>query len=400
MKVKDIIKLPILYFLLVLSGFIKRNPNIWLFGNFSGSFSDNSKYLYLYTIKNTANINAIWISKNRDTAKQLNKQGLKAYYKRSLMGYFYSLQAGVFIYNGYVSDINEWTYRGALKISLWHGIPLKKIEFDIQNGTISNAFNNSLKSRFLYRSNYIKPDKLITISPLAENLFRSAFKLNESQCWNIGYPRNDILKLSKSTVLKLLKKHNHSKIIDLIYKSKNYDKVYIYTPTWRDSGRDFIEEARIDLTKLDDFLYKKNILFITKFHTNTSLKISSSYKNIIALDAHDDVYPLLPFTDCLITDYSSILFDYLHLNRKIILFSFDIHKYLSERELYFDYHTIFESFSIVNDFNGLIRVMEEGCFKEPLKENDKLLQLITPSIPGCACKNITAKILEAQRKHK
>ena len=73
-------------------------------------------------------------------------------------------------------------------------------------------------------------------------------------------------------------------------------------------------------------------------HSFIKDNIKVNIDNIVFYDNHRDIYPLLGLTDCLITDYCSIYFDYLHLNKPIIYFPFDYEKYIREdRELIFDY---------------------------------------------------------------
>jgi len=58
-------------------------------------------------------------------------------------------------------------------------------------------------------------------------------------------------------------------------------------------------------------------------------------------DSSSDIYPLLPLTDCIITDYSSIYFDYLLINKPVIFFPYDYKKYIEyDRDLIFDYDTM------------------------------------------------------------
>lgn len=66
-----------------------------------------------------------------------------------------------------------------------------------------------------------------------------------------------------------------------------------------------------------------------------------TYSNILFIKPFEDIYPLLPVSDYLITDYSSIYFDYLLLNKEIIFYPFDYTEYVNEdRKLYFDYDEI------------------------------------------------------------
>ena len=65
------------------------------------------------------------------------------------------------------------------------------------------------------------------------------------------------------------------------------------------------------------------------------------YPYLLEYDPHGDIYPMLAISDLLITDYSSIFFDYLLLDRPMIFFAYDLDAYLEkDRDMYFDYETI------------------------------------------------------------
>ena len=111
-------------------------------------------------------------------------------------------------------------------------------------------------------------------------------------------------------------------------------------PTWRDNGRNFIETAGFDLSILNNILIKNNELFIFKLHSKTIINLEKikNYSNIIVLNNSYDIYPILPFTDMLITDYSSIYTDYLLLKKDIVIFDFDKEEYMSkDRDLLLDF---------------------------------------------------------------
>jgi CDP-glycerol glycerophosphotransferase (TagB/SpsB family) len=111
-------------------------------------------------------------------------------------------------------------------------------------------------------------------------------------------------------------------------------------PTFRDSALSWIEGSGLDFDKLNIKLQQINTTLWLKLHP---LDVSNSIKplafsNIKILSGNIDMYPLLKSFDALVTDYSSIYFDYLLLNRPTIFFAYDLENYLSvDRDMYFDY---------------------------------------------------------------
>lgn len=322
-KILIILFLPLNYILYFISGLIKKNCNIWVFGSY-GVFNDNSSYLFRYIQENPSfGIRAIWISKNKISVSEAKYFG-ESYYAFSLKGLYFCLKSKVYVFSAYVSDINFFTSRKSLKVNLWHGIPLKKIEFDITTKPLIYRFR---KASFLRKiatpEAHTKPDLLLSPSEyVADYSFKSAFRVNNSNIIIAEYPRVNYLKECKALV-----------------QFSAYKKVFLYAPTWRDDSRDFIEEARIDLVKLNNLMKENNSIFIFKLHSATRINIDlSSFSNLILIDHKLDSISLLKIAHCLITDYSSIYFDYLCLDRPIIHFCFDLDSYLKNREMYLDYN--------------------------------------------------------------
>jgi CDP-glycerol glycerophosphotransferase (TagB/SpsB family) len=108
-------------------------------------------------------------------------------------------------------------------------------------------------------------------------------------------------------------------------------------PTWRSNKIDFLTEALPDLVKLNNVLIKNNLTLFIKLHPN-EINLENDLSNILFINPRTDIYELLPLTQFLITDYSSIYFDYLLLDKEVIFYPFDLENYLNdERELYFNY---------------------------------------------------------------
>ena len=104
------------------------------------------------------------------------------------------------------------------------------------------------------------------------------------------------------------------------------------------------------------FLEENNILFCIKLHPKSKLNEefrNIQSENIMVINKDADPYVFLKMADVLITDYSSIYFDYLLLDRPIIFFAYDLEEYLNDsREMYFDYDE-FTPGEKVNDYQEL-----------------------------------------------
>jgi CDP-glycerol glycerophosphotransferase (TagB/SpsB family) len=95
-------------------------------------------------------------------------------------------------------------------------------------------------------------------------------------------------------------------------------------PTWRDANPDFINQAIPDFKQLDEICKKQGVLFLLKLHMATKITFEKEqWNNIVFIPNHFDVYPLLPFSSTLLTDYSSIFLDYQLLKKEIVFYPFD-----------------------------------------------------------------------------
>lgn len=327
-----------------LSGFVPRDPKKWVFGAGRDAFNDNAKYLYAHVVENIPQIQATWITDNREVFDGLRAMGLSVSYRWSCAGIWRALRSKYWFYNAYISDINYYASRGACAVNLWHGIPLKKIEFDIDNGPLEAAFHRPtfLQRHIFFPFRFRRPDWVLSTSNFVSRVsFSSAFRVPESRCLNFGYPRLDPFFWSTEKRCAWVEKWGTPSLKSLIARASEYDKVFVYMPTWRDHNPNFLDEAGWDFKRLNLQLLQDRALLVLKLHMNTPHAILASAKgltNIVLIDSKDDLYPLLPETTGLITDYSSVFFDYLLLNKPICFFAFDLDRYLSQsRSLYHAY---------------------------------------------------------------
>ena len=307
------------FFLLLISYITIRSSKKWVVGSNLG-FSNNSKYFFIYLCNTKKDINIIWIGEKDDIGR-IKNGGYKAYYRWSLIGLWHSLTAGVYVYASYIADINLYTFGRARKVNLWHGVGIKNIEFKVSTGRLKSLKNKSLLNKIKYFNHFVKPDIFLSTSPLMTNHFSECFQIPKSKCVEATYPRCDIFSWDKDELKKMVETFETEDTIRLFADISHFEKVFLYMPTWRDSGANFFEYLQFDFTRLDALLQKHNQLFILKLHPATKISVDlSGFSNIRLFSTTADIYPFLPFVDFLITDYSSIYYDFLLLKNKRTIF--------------------------------------------------------------------------------
>ncbi|EFD6892484.1 TPA: CDP-glycerol glycerophosphotransferase family protein [Escherichia coli] len=306
-----------------------KRKKLWVFGGWYGQrISDNPKYLLQYVNKYHAkNIRAVWIYKNANVKAEALKLGIEAYHYKSIKGKLIQLRAGLVLFTHTIhTDLNSkcisWNTK---RIQMWHGIPLKKIGFD------DNFTASKLKKSKLYRFTLNDINSYVLSSGNAvSKIFQSAFDESLGKMAETGFPRNDVF-FNKQ----------HQKI------SGKYNVLYM--PTLRAGyGATFnLLDKRYDFQfeEIDSFLKEHDITLTLRIHpaNNPDAKMVEliAASDSIKMSSSDDVYDEIGMYDCLITDYSSIMFDFALSHKPIIFAAFDIKDYLrDDRGMYFNYEDI------------------------------------------------------------
>ena len=343
-----------------------RRKKKWSFGSFRGAFNDNAKYLFIHISENMPEVDSAWISMNKSTVNALRMKGLKAFHVLSPKGVWFALTSKYWFFNAYSSDIMFCLSGGAKLVNLWHGLPMKRIEFDITSGPLAERFvRHSMKERFFHPENFQRPDYLLAASNFFSETFARSFRIPVDRCLLMGYPRNAILNCPEAERMSFVEKYELENTKSLIadLKEGSYNRVFVYLPTWRDSQRDFFSYD-FDLKAMDETLRHCNALLLLKPHANVSVdeRTVEGLTNVMLLPSTMDIYPILPYTDVLITDYSSVLYDYALMEQKgIILYLYDFQEYERER----NFTGPFDELAIgkrVFDFDALLSTIREGDY--------------------------------------
>lgn len=370
---RNLLVVPKLFLLVVyyLTFLFPRKKNQWLFGEANG-FNNNSKYLFLEILEKHPEIKAYWIG-NRKLTQKLKTYGLPAVSKYSLKGIWLCLTSKIYVVSWLTNDISFFLSGGSNVVNLWHGVgwkqclwtDKKKITFDRGKGEYSIM-------HFLRRpSLYYKPKIVLSSSPFyTKKVFAPSFDVDEKVCVEANYPRCEFMLKSQESILAYLKRFNFKEEIKTIERFSKHNKVYLYAPTFRDTASDFIGLSGIDFDDLDSRMSESNSLFVIKFHPSTKYDKEklNKYHNILLLDHKCDLYPLMPFTSAMISDYSSIAIDYLLLNKPIILFTFDYDVFMKTcRDFLVDFRESTKGFKTVFDYPSLVNSLNNSDAMIPQK---------------------------------
>lgn len=313
----------------VISFLPTQNKTI-VFESFLGKqYSDNPKAIYEYIKKNYPTYKLYW-SVDGKYVNNFNNKNLK-YFVRFGLKWFYTMgTAKYWIVN---SRLPLWIPKpkNTIYIQTWHGTPLKKLGLDMEEVHMPGTNTFAYKRNFALEAG--KWDYLISPNNYSTKIFKRAFNFNKTIIES-GYPRNDILFKNDQDMIVKIKE----------YVNIPYDKkVILYAPTWRDnhfySKGKYKFNLELDLEKLQE-AFSEEYIILLRLHYLIADKIDlTKYHNFVFdLSNYNDISDLYLISDVLITDYSSVFFDYANLRRPILFFTYDIDNYRDKlRGFYFEF---------------------------------------------------------------
>lgn len=241
-----------------------------------------------------------------------------------------------FYYDLYTSSIIIGThevscYKDRKNVKLWHGFPLKGMNFmkvDLNNTNTSTHEKVHLQ--------FSKVDKVTSYGVVYNTLMGACFGLSRNKFEITGMPRNDVLLLSDG-----------KKKLENKFEFTKGKKIILYMPTFRETAYGekngstsgyFFEFNDFNIKDIDNFCNQNNIVILIKIHPfdykllDNVILNSKSIKLISDEDFNgSDFYEFVNATDILMTDYSSIYFDFLLLDRPIIFTNVDATDYEQNR---------------------------------------------------------------------
>jgi len=235
---------------------------------------------------------------------------------------------------------------GQTYVQCWHGTPLKRLGYDVQVET-TNALNTTLELARRFELDSSKWDYLISPSPFTSLHLSDAFGLPQERrgdvVLEVGYPRNDVVARACETPETLARAQARIKEALGVTTDK---KLLLYAPTWRDNdykaGVGYVQDTLIDFDLLQQELGDEwTILFRPHYYIANEFDFDK-YGDFVYNAANvPDINELYIIADALLTDYSSVFFDYSVTNRPM-LFYWPDYAYYDEhvRGFYFDPHEI------------------------------------------------------------
>jgi CDP-glycerol glycerophosphotransferase (TagB/SpsB family)/GT2 family glycosyltransferase len=304
---------------------IKKFPvkSNWVFfeSHMGKQYSDSPKYIYEELLKNNTKFKYIWSFEKPDTVV-LPKNTIKVK-KNSLKHFYYLNRSKYWVDNQGMAHLTT-KKSNQVYLQTWHGTPLKKMGYDQKVLPNEKEFKK-LSVQTKAWNYFISPNRYST--DIFKRSFRYSGKIVET-----GYPRNDILVNQPVEIINKVKSH---------YQISTNKRVVLFAPTFRDWDKNSFQKTYNDIQLLSKQT-DENTYVLLRLHylLSDKLKQLPLPKNVIDASDYQDIQELYLISDMLITDYSSVMFDYALLQRPIIFYCYDLEEYVTKRGLYLDYNKL------------------------------------------------------------
>ncbi|OWO83342.1 hypothetical protein B5C26_06995 [Photorhabdus luminescens] len=371
-------------FLSIIFMFIPKNRNKFIFnshGNEKYNFYSRVLFEYYILNKEKHKYDVKFIINNKELRNKLNKE-IGNYFISSLdpLGIIHCLRAKVWITSSKPVFTIPFSLINRRKINLWHGTPFKKI-------AIEDEYQPKFKKIiYKYYYAYFFYDLFVCPSYDVMDTFQRSFNLPEKKMLVAGSVVGDMFGKSIDT-----KSNSHFKKM----MQKGRARKALYSPTYRD-GIDtvFFPFEGLNKKEFEKFLEENNItIYIRPHHLEKNHEKYLNWKGIeyLGSDEITEITFYLNSFDILITDYSSIMFDYLLTNGNIIFIPYDYNRYKKSRGFNYSLEDVCYG-PVVNDLNGFYKALKENSQNEYRKKRE-IIKKQFHTIDRGQCENIF-KIIE------
>lgn len=326
--------------------FLREDGSLIIFNSYGGQrFDDSPKVIYDLIIEDDRfkKYKLVWAFTNPEKYNISQGRIVKV---DTLRYYITLLRARIWITNTAMNRGLDFTGINSFIFNTWHGTPIKMLGADMRES--KNAFVPKSKNKLA--------DILLAQGEYDKAIYSKCFNLPQENIRILGLPRNDELSNNngKDRVANIKKK------LGLPNK-----KIILYAPTFREYEKDGVNcvmSLPIDFEKWERILGEEYILLLRAHHEVVkvmNIKENAFIKNV---SSYSDLNELMMVSDILISDYSSIFFDYSILGKPMFSFSYDYDKYNEERGLYFDIRKDLKCMNLNTEANMLdaIQQMDEN----------------------------------------
>lgn len=234
-------------------------------------------------------------------------------------------------------------------IQLWHAAGAVK-QFGLKDPSIEKR---SQRANDRFQKVYQRFDHVIVGSEKMAAIFKESFGINNEQVLRSGIPRTDFF-------FDQVAKRNAEQSLKAKLPIIRNKKVILYAPTYRDAQLN-VTSIELNIDKMHQEL-KDDYILLLRLHPAIKAALNNKYPDfVIDVSDYHQLNDLLVITDLLITDYSSIPFEFALLHKPMLFFAYDLDAYADSRGFWEDYQALVPG-PVVSDTEALIQCIQEDRF--------------------------------------
>lgn len=298
----------------------KSRDKVVLQSYYGRGYSDSPKAIANELLKR-GGYRLYWVVNSEAAAKTL-PDGITPIFIDTLSSIRHLCTAGFWIDNCRKYSFTQ-KGKGQYYIQSWHGFPLKRIEKDAGDALppdyiLSAKKDSAMCNLFLSDSSFLT------------DIYHSAFWY-DGEVLESGLPRNDILVNGDEAAVK--------KVYEA-YRLDRHTKIILYAPTFRKGmGLEVYDLDYEAVKKAAESKFGGKWVILAKLHPNIAAKAAElglEKQGVINASDYSDIQELYLVSGCMVTDYSSVMFDFMMTNKPCFLYVNDLQSYRDDRNFYFD----------------------------------------------------------------
>lgn len=331
---------------------VKTDNKLIMISSYSGTkYDDSPKVIYEYLKSNSRfnNYRIFWVFKDPTAFNHLTDiNKIKA---NSFKFYYMTLKARYFISNAQIGEGFYYKGSNTIYLNTWHGSAIKKIGIDR---------NPDYKS-WIFQGEHMV-DYFCAQSVYDQEVLSSAMQLDKSNILLTGLPRNDELAMCSGT----------SEMLKKIIGVSSNKKVILYAPTYRnydqDNSLDYVAKHKVDFNKWKTVLSSNYIiLYRTHYYITKSMIGEIDGEFVFDVSEYPYINDLIMGSDILVSDYSSLFFDYSITEKPMFSYAYDFDEYKEKVGVYIDIENELPNGVVKNEDELLSRIKHIDFSEESVK---------------------------------
>lgn len=337
----------------------RRDPRVWAFGSAFG-LADGALAVLRAARRLDPSLRLVWLTDGAAQANRASRLGIEWAEKDSRAGFDATAGAGVLVVTHGFGDVNRYAIGGATIAQLWHGSPFKKLHADSPAALSLGPLDRVALARRAMRQAYRRGTRQIGLLPVSADAFVpfmcSAFALTPREVRVLGEPRTDVLFRGSPAGRRAAARN----LLERAVPGIGGRRVLLYAPTWRDGNPDPGMPTERQWRRIDAYCAATDSVLLIRPHPLGvgDYPHASRYVRLAAPSVLPESMPLLWGVDALVTDYSSMMYDFAVTGGPIVFLAPDLDDYRVSRGLYLDYPTITGG-GWQTDWDGVLDTLED-----------------------------------------